>query len=137
MEISRTLEGMRIALIEDDNLLRDSLAIFLRVQGCLVETFECAEDALTAGSLGKFGAVISDFLLPGENGLSVLLRARQASRTVTTILITAYGSSNISEEARQAGVDIILFKPFSTTDLESALQRTIDRGRAASAGLTL
>lgn len=136
MKPSRTLIGLRVALIEDDNLLRESLASFLRVQGCLVETFECAEDALATVSLGIFGAVISDFLLPGEDGISLLGRARQASRTVTTVLITAYGKSNLSEEARQAGVDTLLFKPFSTMELESALQRTIDRWKAASNGFT-
>jgi DNA-binding response OmpR family regulator len=136
METRRTLTGLRIALIEDDNLLRESLSFFLRVKGCLVETFECAEDALAAVSPGLFDVVISDLLLPGEDGLSLLRRARQASRTVVTVLITAYGTSNLSEEARQVGVDTLLFKPFSTVELESALQRTIDRGRAVSDGLT-
>ncbi len=72
------LMGARIALIEDDRLLRSSLEMFLRVRGALVEAFECAKDAIPAISLSGFDAVISDFLLPGENGLNVLLRARQA-----------------------------------------------------------
>lgn len=129
MDKDAGLNGARIALIEDDRLLRSSLELFLRIRGVIVEAFECAEDAIPVVSLKGFDAVISDFLLPGENGLLVLLRARQASETVGTILITAYGTSTISEEARQAGVDILLSKPFTTIELESALHRAIGKGR--------
>ncbi|MBF8259754.1 MAG: response regulator receiver protein [Actinobacteria bacterium] len=132
MDKNRSLKGARIALIEDDRLLRSSLEIFLRVRGAFVEAFECAEDAILAVSLGGFDAVISDFLLEGENGVYILLRARQASKTVGTILITAYGISTISEDARQAGVDILIFKPFSTIDLENALHQAIGKGMTGS-----
>lgn len=135
METCRTLKGLRVALIEEDDLLGESLAFFLRVKGCLVETFERAGDALPTVSMGVYDGVISDFLLPGEDGLSILRRARQASVTVITILITTYGNSNLSKEARQAGVDAILFKPFSTAELESALQRAMDMKKAASNGI--
>ncbi|MDA8122193.1 MAG: response regulator [Deltaproteobacteria bacterium] len=136
MEPCRTLAGLRIALIENDDLLRESLAFFLQVQGGLLETFKCAEDAVATVSLGVFGAVISDLLLPGEDGLSLLRRARSASGTVITILITAYRNSNLSDEARHAGVDAILLKPFSTADLENAMQMArIDRESAAGIGL--
>ena len=122
------LKGARIALIEDDMLLRSSLEIFLRVRGAFVDVFECAEDAIPAISRNGFDAVISDFLLPGENGLYVLNRARMASKTIGTILISAYGISTLSDEARQAGVDIILLKPFSTIDLENALHQAMGKG---------
>ena len=128
MESWGTLAGVRIAVIEDDITLRESLAIFLRVKGCLVETFGCAEDAIGAVVLGKFGVVISDFILPGEDGISVLRRARGASKTVATMLISGQVSMELWEKTRLAGIDSFLPKPFSTVELEDTLQQMIDKG---------
>ncbi|MBI5343563.1 MAG: response regulator [Deltaproteobacteria bacterium] len=136
MNLSRTLTGARIAIIEDDTLLRESLALFLRARGCQVKAFESAEDACRTGNLGDYDAVISDYLLPGENGISLLRRARKASKHPVTILITAYAKADLAEEMRRAGIDAFIPKPFSAEELESALQRLIDRGDAVNNGLS-
>ncbi|HEX9204754.1 MAG TPA: response regulator, partial [Candidatus Deferrimicrobiaceae bacterium] len=80
------MAGIYVAIVEDDPLLRDSLALFLRVKGCRVQTFGSAEEAGSVGKLGGFAIVISDFLLPGEDGLSFLRRVRAASKTVITVI---------------------------------------------------
>jgi DNA-binding response OmpR family regulator len=122
MDSSRSLKGVRVAVIEDDRLLGDALAIYLRVKGCQVVTFRSAEEASEVGNWGDFGVVISDFLLPGEDGLSVLRRARKSSKTITTVLITASGRKDLADRARLAGVDVFLPKPFSAEELEDALR---------------
>jgi len=131
MKLSRKLTGARIAIIEDDTLLRESLALFLRARGCQVNAFGSAEDAGRTGNLDGYDAVISDYLLPGENGISVLRRARESSENLVTILITAYAKADLAEEMRRAGIDAFLPKPFSTEELESALQRMIDTKKVA------
>jgi DNA-binding response OmpR family regulator len=130
------LTGARIAIIEDDTLLRESLSLFLRARRCQVKAFESAEDACRTGNLGDYDAVISDYLLPGENGISLLRRARRASKHPVTILITAYPKADLTtEEMRRAGIDAFIPKPFSAEELESALRRLIDRGETDNNGI--
>ncbi|MBI5342484.1 MAG: response regulator [Deltaproteobacteria bacterium] len=122
------MAGTRIAIIEDDALLRESLALFLRVRRCRVETFGSAEEAGEAAMPGRFDIVISDYLLPGEDGLSFLRRVRGGSKNTGTMLITAHARIEVPREAQGAGIDSFLMKPFSTKDLESALLRIVDGG---------
>ena len=128
------LAGTRIAIIEDDALLREALSIFLRVKGCRVETFGSAEDAGEAAKPGMFDIVISDYLLPGEDGLSCLRRIREVSKAVRTMLITAHAREDVRSGARAAGIDNFLLKPFSTDELEAALRRIVESGRSGSFG---
>ena len=65
--------------------------------------------------------VICNFSLPREDGLSVLRRVREASDKVVTVLITSYPGGDISAQAESAGVDRVLFKPFSTMELVESL----------------
>jgi DNA-binding response OmpR family regulator len=126
------LAGIHVAIVEDDTLLRGSLALFLRVKGCRVETFGSAEEAGDAGKLGGFGVVISDLMLPGEDGLSLLRRVHAASKTVKTVLVTAHGNKGFPEEAMQAGIDGYIAKPFATEELEGMLLRLIGEGRGGN-----
>lgn len=129
-----SLAGIGIAIIEDDVLLRKSLEIFLRVRGCRVETFGSAEEAGDAAKPGRFDIVVSDYLLPGENGLSFLRRVREDSGGAGTMLITAHAREDVRGGARAAGIDSFLPKPFSTDELEAALRRIVEGAGARSEG---
>jgi two-component system, OmpR family, response regulator len=122
---------MQVAIVEDDALLRESLALFLRVKGCRVETFGSGEEA-KAGNLVGFDVVISDLMLPGDDGLSLLRRVHAASNTVITVLVTAHGNRDFPEETRRAGIDGYIPKPFSTDELEGMLLRLTGKGRGGS-----
>lgn len=124
--------GIRVAIVEDDPLLRESLAVFLRLKGCRVETFGSAEDAGDAGKLGGFGVVISDLMLPGEDGRSLLRRVHAASRAVKTVLVSAHGNMGFPEETRRAGIDGYIEKPISTEELERMLLRLSGKGRGGN-----
>jgi DNA-binding response OmpR family regulator len=131
MKLSGVLKGKRVAIVEDDTLLGKSLDLFFRTRGCAVETLGNAEEASDVGEWSRFDVVISDYLLPGGNGLSVLRRVRETSGGTATILITAYPAAGLMEEARKAGVDGLLYKPFSAEELENALERLFDRDEGA------
>lgn len=132
VETPDELSGIHVAIVEDDAPLRESLALFLRVKGCRVEAFGSSEDAGGARKLGGFDIVISAFLLPGEDGLSLLRRVRKASRTVITVLVTAPGSRDFPGETRRAGIDAYIAKPFPTEELEGVLLRLTGMGRGGS-----
>ena len=113
--------GTRIAVIEDDVPLREALVLFLRVKGWSVDTFGSGEESAGVVNWREYAVVICDCSLPREDGLSVLRRVREASDKVVTVLITTYPGGDVSLRAASAGVDRILFKPFSTMELVESL----------------
>ncbi|MHB8783919.1 MAG: response regulator [Desulfobacteria bacterium] len=138
METNNVPAEPRIAIIEDDESLREALALFLRMKGWSVETFGSDEEASGVANWGDFAVVLCDLLLPVGDGLSVLRRVRRASDTVVTVLITTHRGPDVAAQAGSAGVDRILVKPFSTKELEDSLQLLTGNdtgrgtGRAAS-----
>ena len=121
MEKNQVPAGARIAVIENNVLLREALVLFLRVKGWSVDAFGSGEESAGVLNWGDFAVVICDFSLPREDGLSVLRRVREASDKVVTVLITAYPGGDISAQTELAGVDRILFKPISTMKLVESL----------------
>ncbi|MHB8833266.1 MAG: response regulator [Desulfobacteria bacterium] len=137
MDTNKVSAEPRIAIIEDDESLREALALFLRMKGWSVETFGSDEEASGVANWGDFTVVLCDLLLPGGDGLSVLRRVRRASDTVVTVLITTHRGPDVAAQAGSAGVDRILVKPFSTKELEDSLPRLTEndtgRGTAGAA----
>lgn len=128
--MSGKLAGARIAIIEDDSLLLDSLALYLRTKECKVETFGCAEDAGDAAQPGRYEIVISDYVLPGEDGISFLRRVRERATNAGTVLITGHTGLSIPLEAKAAGIDSFLPKPLSAGDLETVLRHILEGGES-------
>jgi len=121
METERVPAGKRVAIIEDDIPLREALVLFLRVKGWMVDSFGSGEESAGVANWGEYAVVICDLYLPGEDGLSVLRRVREASEEVVTVLVTAYPGSDIPAQAASAGIDRFLYKPFSTMELVESL----------------
>ena len=121
MDTNQAPAGARAAIIEDDVPLREALVLFLRVKGWSVDIFGSGEESAEVVNWGDFTAVICDFSLPREDGLSVLRRVREASDKVVTVLIAGDSGGDLSARAESAGVDRVLFKPISTMELVESL----------------
>jgi DNA-binding response OmpR family regulator len=121
METKPLHVGAKVAIIEDDVPLREALVLFLRVKGWSVDTFGSGGELAGVVNWGEYAVVICDLSLPGEDGLSVLRRVREVSEKTVTVLITTYPGGDVPARAASAGVDRILFKPFSTMELVESL----------------
>ena len=117
------LQGTRVAVVDDDALLRESLGVYLTVKGCRVETFASAEEVFGAGDLGRFGVVICGLHFPGERRLSLFRRVRQASAAVITILITSASATVLAGEGGASVIDGVVVKPFQAEELVGLLLR--------------
>jgi two-component system response regulator AtoC len=121
------LQKMRLLLVEDDALIRDSMRLFFENEGCQLETLETAEEAMEAIRRREYDIVITDYRLPGMDGLS-LLRELQGSRPHTMrVLLTAYMDEDVLADAFRIGVHEFIEKPFSSADVEEALARLIEK----------
>src|SRR5210317_1233165 len=126
MNLFTKLKEMKILLIDDDEWIRDSLSLFFEAEGCNVLTFETAEEGMEAVKQQAYDIVISDYKLPGMDGLEFLRRVKEKQPNAFEILITAYANCEIVKEAKMMGVKDIIPKPFTSEDVETSLGRVIE-----------
>jgi DNA-binding NtrC family response regulator len=128
------LKKLKTLLVDDDELIRDSLKIAFSAKGCALRVAENAEQGLKAISEEPFDIIISDLRLPGMNGLDFIRQAAVIQPHAIRFLITAYRDDHIISEAVRIGVNEFIEKPFSVKVLVNLLALAIkhqERTRAA------
>jgi DNA-binding NtrC family response regulator len=116
--------------------LRDSLKIAFSAKGCAMRVAESAEEGLIAIKEEQFDIIISDYRLPGINGLDFMKQATVAQPQAVKFLITAYRDDHIFSEAVGLGVNEFIEKPFAVKVLINLLVLALKRqkkNRAAAA----
>jgi DNA-binding NtrC family response regulator len=126
MGIFNRIKNMKILLVDDDEWIRDSLSLFFEAEGCNLLTFETAEEGMEALKQQSYDIVISDYKLPGMDGLEFLRRVKEKQPKAFEVLITAYANCEILKEAKEIGVEDIIPKPFTSEDVETSLARIIE-----------
>ena len=123
-----------LLIIEDDNLVREGIALALTNNGFKVHTAETGEEALHAIDQKAYDGIICDYHLPGMNGLDFFRRAGSRLLNSTNILMTAFGFDQIFDHAPVLGIDAFCEKPFSIPSLISALNSGKMRSPQGSSG---
>ncbi|MBT8365322.1 MAG: response regulator [Deltaproteobacteria bacterium] len=126
MDIFNRIKNMKILLVDDDEWIRDSLSLFFEVEGCNLLTLETAEEGIEAVKQQAYDLVISDYKLPGMDGIEFLRRVKEKQPNVFEILITAYANYKIVKEAKKIGVQEFIPKPFTSENVEISLARVIE-----------
>jgi YesN/AraC family two-component response regulator len=88
-------------------------------------TVETAEEGLSLTKRQRFDIIITDYRLPGMDGLKFIERLPACQAKAFKILITAYGNQNIISKAEKLGIDDCIPKPFTSDIIEASLQRLI------------
>ena len=129
----RTLEGLRILVIEDDEDTRDVLSLGLTLYGASVTSVSSAADAMLALEEHRPDVILSDIGLPDEDGLELIRKVRRLPPSrggrVPAVAVTAFTLCDDAEEAARAGFQRHFRKPVETATLFSALS---ELGRAGS-----
>jgi len=127
MQLYNKLKEMKIVLVDDDELIRDSLSLFLESEGCQLQAFETAEEGVEALNRQPYDLIIADYKLPGMDGLKFFKKIEGFNAQALKILITAYGSDEVFSEARKIGIEDVIEKPFTTEDIEKSLTLLITK----------
>ena len=125
MTFYKRLGEMKMFIVENDELLRDSMALFFRTKGCMVQAFGSAEEASPVMESLPPDIVICDHGLPGMDGMALLSGVGARHPAAAKILIGAHPGPRLAEEAKRAGIDEVLLKPFSVDEIERALERRL------------
>lgn len=128
------LRHLKLLLVEDDEILRSSLELFFENEGCRLWARESAEEGLSVLREHLFDVVITDFRLPGMNGLDFLRTLQELQPGAQKILLTAYMNEEVLAEAFRLGVHEFIEKPLSTDDIEDALIRILNRRGSGQGG---
>jgi DNA-binding NtrC family response regulator len=105
--------GMKIAIIDDEQDMRQSISQWLSLSGFDTETFANAEEALKVVGQDWPGAVISDIRMPGMDGMALLRRLMSVDSGLPVIMITGHGDVPMAVEAMRMGAFDFLEKPFN------------------------
>jgi two-component system response regulator FixJ len=110
-------EALVIAVVDDDEAVRDSLAFLLTVSGHNVAVYGSAAEFLENCRLDRVAGLILDHHMPQQTGLELLARLREQGETLPVLLVTGSPSPEIVARAGALGVDRVLEKPISDQGL--------------------
>ena len=122
MVVRRTL----VAVVDDDESVREWLPDLLAELGFEAKAFASAEEFLATGCLADAGCLVLDIGLPGLSGPELQEELVRRGYRLPVIFITARGKDSIPAGLRQRAVPC-LFKPFSDQELRAALDAALPR----------
>ena len=130
-----SITPFQILLVEDDTDLREAISVTLRLGGVEHQAFECAEDALPAIDPEAEQMLVTDFRLPGMNGLQLLALARERHPQLPVVVMTAYADTQLAVQALKGGARDFLIKPFMPQQLLEVIARHHPSPKPAKTGM--
>lgn len=119
------MERVQVAVVEDDDGMREAIVRLLGAGGLRAVAFARAEEMLESGAGAEAACVVSDQMLPGKTGLELLDELRARGVRTPLILITAFDAMDLREEAVRRGVAAYLTKPFRGAELLEAVRAAL------------
>ena len=133
-------QSLRVALVEDDPLLRKEMHYHLKQQGFLVYAVDRGSSLDELLLTEPIDTVVLDLNLPGEDGLSIAKRIRLSIPSIVIVMLTARTATPERLRGYEAGADIYLSKPIDPEELTATLlsqHRRTQRSSRTPAGLVL
>jgi FixJ family two-component response regulator len=121
----RDLKRTLVAVVDDNDSVRESLPDLLLHSGFAVRAFASAEAFLESAAIGETGCLILDVGLPRMNGPDLQRELKRQGRNIPIIFITAQGDKSLLSLLSDRGAAACLFKPFSDTALLEALDAAL------------
>ena len=118
----------RVLVVDDEPLMRWSIAETLKAHGHTVLEAESGAGALRALQVHSppVDAVVLDYRLPDTNNLSLLARIRRIAPRIPVILMTAFGTRELVEDALRLGAYDVMDKPFEMNELEAVVSQACE-----------
>jgi DNA-binding NtrC family response regulator len=114
-----------VAIVDDQRLMRESMAETLSSKGCRTEVFTSGADALAAISADDYDVLITDLKMPQMSGLELLAKAAEVAPGLPVVVITAHGTVESAVDAMKRGAFDYIVKPFESDELEMVVDRAV------------
>jgi two-component system phosphate regulon response regulator PhoB len=123
--------ALKVLVVEDESDLAVLLAYNLEAEGYVAECVERGDEAELRLAENAYDLVVLDWMLPGVSGLEICrrLRAREPTRTMPVIMLTARGEEGERVRGLSVGADDYVVKPFSVPELMARVRALLRRSR--------
>ena len=111
-----------VAVVDDDESIREAMPDYLSVHGCDALAFASAEEFLHSGIIDRTRCLFLDIALPGMSGPELFEELRLRGHAIATVFISARMTEDVRADLLRRGALFCLAKPFSDTELRTALR---------------
>ena len=122
-----------VYVIDDDEAVRDSLAILLESVGLAHEVYGSALDFLDAYDPDRHACIVSDIRMPGMSGLELQQRLLESHSEAPLIFITGHGDVPMAVTAMKRGAADFIQKPFRDQELIDRIHQALEQDKARRA----
>lgn len=116
----------RILIVDDDDVVRDSLYDFLEYHGFAVAAVASARQALDVLNHDVFDLILSDLVMPQMDGISLTRAIRESGKDVPVLVMTGFASIEYAVESMKAGATDFITKPLKFDHVLLVIQRTLE-----------
>ncbi len=128
---------IRLLIVDDEDIVRESLCDWLSSIGYKVLTAKCGEEALRIIKQKKVKIMIADLIMPGMNGIELMKKARTIIPAISTVIITAHGTIQTAIAAIREGAYDYIEKPFCPEKIELLIRNLVEHHTLLEENITL
>ncbi|MCC5956870.1 MAG: sigma-54-dependent Fis family transcriptional regulator [Natronohydrobacter sp.] len=118
---------MRVAIVDDEQDMRQSISQWLALSGFTTETYADGQEALAGIGADFPGVVITDIRMPNVDGMTLLKKLVALDSTIPVIMITGHGDVPIAVEAMRLGAFDFLEKPFNPEKMMALAEKAVKK----------
>ena len=126
---------MRVLLVEDDAVIARQIKSLLERESYNVELAKDGEEGLDLASIGGYGLVVLDIMLPKRDGWSICSEIRRHKDPVPILMLTARDSVDDRIRGLEGGADDYLPKPFDARELVARVKALLRRDKVHRTGV--
>jgi two-component system, NtrC family, response regulator PilR len=127
----------RVLVVDDEQSMRELLAIMLRREGFDVVAAESRTQAAAVLARGPVDLIVTDVKLPDGDGIEILRHVKAAAPETVVIVMTAFGSTETAVAALKLGAYDYLIKPFDVDELKIVVRNALERQQLQQENLLL
>jgi two-component system response regulator AtoC len=128
---------IKILVVDDEDIVRESLRDWLDSVGYKVEIAESGEKALRIIKQKKIKIMIADLIMPGMNGIELMKKAGEIVPTISTVIITAHGTIKTAITAIKEGAYDYVEKPFCPEKVELLIKNLVEHQNLVEENISL
>lgn len=118
-----------IAIVDDDEPLREALGSVMKAAGFSINTFASAEEFLASAEREGTACLILDVRLPGMSGIELQRQLAVAGDGTPIIFVTAHGDASLRDSLMKAGASGFLNKPVRSDALLKEIRSALDKNK--------
>jgi heterodisulfide reductase subunit A len=127
------VEQRAILIVDDDQIIRETLRDELESKGYVIDTAETAKEAMEKSKVRTFSLALLDIKLPDMEGTELLKKMHGLAPGMMKVMITAYGTLKNAMDSLNFGADAYLLKPINPKELLKTVEEKLAEQHVAEA----